>query len=59
MEDLPPRVKELKVNIPVELHLQLLRMKFLRGQTIACSVEEALRDYFATRSEDIGEVVEP
>lgn len=41
-----PRLKELKVIIPMELHLQLLRRKLLHGQTIASSVEEALRRYF-------------
>lgn len=41
------RVKELKVVIPVELHLMLLRRKLLHGHTIASSVEEALRNYFA------------
>jgi hypothetical protein len=41
------RTKELKVNIPTELHLQLLRVKFLKGQTIAATVEEALRAYFS------------
>jgi hypothetical protein len=40
-------MKELKVNIPTELHLQLLRVKFLKGQTIASTVEQALRAYFA------------
>lgn len=47
MESEDRRMKELKVNIPTELHLQLLRVKFLRGQTIAATVEEALRAYFA------------
>lgn len=40
------RLKELKVNIPTELHLLLMRRKILHGQTIASSVEEALRAYF-------------
>ena len=40
------RLKELKVVIPVELHLQLLRRKLLHGETIASTVEEALRQYF-------------
>jgi len=39
--------KELKVTIPTELHLQLLRMKFLKGQPIGVTVEVALRAYFA------------
>jgi hypothetical protein len=44
-------MKELKVNIPTELHLQLLRVKFLKGQTIAATVEQALRAYFAEGGE--------
>lgn len=46
MESDDHRLKELKVIIPMELHLQLLRRKLLQGQTIASSVEEALRLYF-------------
>ena len=40
------RLKELKVVIPTDLHLALVRRKLLHGQTIASSVEEALRRYF-------------
>lgn len=47
MENDDSRMKELKVIIPVELHLLLMRRKLLQGQTIASSVEEALRAYFA------------
>lgn len=40
------RLKELKVTIPAELHLLLLRRKILHGDTIASTVESALRAYF-------------
>lgn len=40
------RLKELKVTIPTDLHLQLLRRKILYGETITESVEAALRAYF-------------
>lgn len=53
MEATDRRTKELKVNIPTELHLQLLRVKFLKGQTIATTVEEALRAYFAVSHAEV------
>jgi hypothetical protein len=40
------RLKELKVTIPAELHLELVRRKLLKGQTIAATVQDALREYF-------------
>jgi hypothetical protein len=40
------RLKELKVTIPADLHLQLLRRKILYGETITATVEAALRAYF-------------
>lgn len=49
MDPVPVRVaaKPLKVDLPSELYLQLIRTKLLEGQTIATTVEEALRRYFA------------
>lgn len=46
MPDPNPR-KVLTVAIPVELHLQLVQLKYAHGQPIASTVEEALRAYFA------------
>ena len=41
------RRKQIRVGIPVELHLQMQRMKFAHGQTISDTVEKALAAYFA------------
>lgn len=49
----PPRaaedLKEMKVTIPAQLHLQLVQAKLLRGQPIHTTVREALRLYFEER----------
>lgn len=51
MEQEDHRLKELKVVIPTDLHLLLVRRKLLHGHTIAATVEEALRRYFATHEQ--------
>jgi len=40
-------VKELKVQLPVALHIRLHAVKALQGQPICVSVEKALALYFA------------
>jgi hypothetical protein len=39
-------LKELKVNLPMDVYLQLVRLKILHGQPIGWTFEEALRRYF-------------
>jgi hypothetical protein len=46
MAGLRPELRELKVRIPTELYLQLLRLKFLRNQPIGETMTEALGAYF-------------
>jgi hypothetical protein len=41
-------LKELKVQVPMGLYLQMLRCKILEGQTISATLEQALRRYFDT-----------
>jgi hypothetical protein len=38
--------KQLKVVLPTDLHLKLVKHKDVYGQGIAATVEEALRRYF-------------
>lgn len=40
------REKEMKVKIPVELHVKLHTLKVLKGQQISSTVEAALDRYF-------------
>lgn len=40
------RLKELKVTVPMELYLKVLRLKLVTGQTIAATLEAALRAHF-------------
>jgi len=39
--------KEIKVSIPVELHVKLRSIKLLHGRLIEDQVTDALRAYFA------------
>lgn len=41
------RTRELKVRIPVRIHLQLMSLKLLTGKQMSDAVAEALDAYFA------------
>jgi post-segregation antitoxin (ccd killing protein) len=49
------RLKELKVTVPMDLYLKVLRLKLVTGQTIAATMEAALRAHFEAieRGEEI------
>lgn len=46
MAELELREKELKVSLPPELYLRMIRHKIETGQPIKQTVELALHDYF-------------
>jgi hypothetical protein len=45
----PDELREIKVTIPAELHLHLVRAKFLKGRPMGESVRAALHRYFEER----------
>ena len=58
-EKQPEGLKELKVRIPVEQHLQLHGLKVMTGKQISDAVTEALETYFlAMREEEARERAE-
>ncbi len=48
----PNKTKELKVKLPVSVHMRLHGMKILGDKSISATVAEALDDYFAQMDAD-------
>lgn len=46
---------EMKVNLPVDLHIRLHELKIMEGQRISDVVAKALADYFRNERADAAE----
>ena len=55
MSRMPDAEKELKVRLPLPLHVKLHTVKVMEGQSIQTTVREALDAYFRAREAgDVG-----